>query len=258
MAVVACTAKAKDDAGNKIDCPGHMVNGICTKVHEHMATRTGICSTGGHEGIRYLSWRGNPMPTCTSWKICGCECHDTYTEMFKLSQMPRQAVDNSGYIPDRGDYVMPTFEERIAAHQASIITPTDAPRVIESPAPAVVPATIARPFAPTPTGRSARGELEFWVKEACDIWLVEYPTPPQQQARPCTPPYVSGEIGRKYGIKPPSVGAVDAVWRRWEVLGFAVIGRKPTRFTAYTPEGIEHTLEGLKERAKRGRKVGAR
>ena len=47
--------------------------------------------------------------------------------------------------------------------------------IVESPAPDIVPATSTcdRSCSWTATGRAARGELEAWVKEQCDIWLVD-------------------------------------------------------------------------------------
>jgi hypothetical protein len=104
-------------------------------------------------------------------------------------------------------------------------------------------------FTPTPTGRAARGELEAWVKEQTDIWAVE------EYTFPCTPQWVAEEIGYDKGITAPSVGAVDAVFKRWEALGFATIERKPTRFTKYTEDGLKLGLEGLKRRAKMQKKL---
>jgi hypothetical protein len=116
--------------------------------------------------------------------------------------------------------------------------------MVESPAPDIVPPTVARSYAPTATGRAARGELEGWVKEVCDIWLIE------GYQMLCTPAWISEEIASAQGIKAPSVGAISAVFERWVKLGFAVVQKKPTRFIAYTEEGKRVGLEGLKIRAK--------
>jgi hypothetical protein len=172
--------------------------------------------------------------------------------MFTLAEQTRISVDYSGYLADHGDYVLPTFEDIVREQQNSSLEPEEILHIIESPAPDIVPATVARPFLPTQTGRSSRGELEAWVKEVCDAWLID------QNGNPCTPVYVAEEIGHKYGIRNPSTGAIDAVWRRWIRIGFAVIDSKPNRFTAYTEAGIKYTLEGLKERARRASKSGAR
>ena len=124
-----------------------------------------------------------------------------------------------------------------------------APRVEESPLPDAVPATIVRAFNPTASGRAAPGELELWVKQHCDIWLVE------AERFPCTPAYLSEEIGKAQGIKPPSVGAITAVFQRWVKIGFAEIGAKPARFLKYTDDGVKLGLEGCKVRHKAKRKA---
>lgn len=243
-----CTSHIKDDMGRKLDCPGKIADGMCSERSRHVGKyKTGYCSTGQHEGAKPLSPSGKALKTCTYWQTCGCECHVTYDTMYQIAEMERLVVNNSGYIPDTGGFVMPTYEERIADRISSSDAPVTVPIMPEEAVPGTLPATIAHPYVSTPSGRAARGELESQVKWACDIWVVDYPTPPQQQARPCTPLYVSLEIGRYYGIKDPSVGAIDAVFKRWELIRFAKIARKPTRFSEYTDEGIKYTLEGMKE-----------
>jgi hypothetical protein len=165
--------------------------------------------------------------------------------MFQMGGRERFAVNNSSYVADHGDFVMPDPADVSLARLSSNTSPATPPKRIESELPDVIPATIARQWIPTPTGRSARGELEAQIKWACDVWVVE------RDPEFCTPRYVSEEIGRQYGIRPPSVGAIDAAWKKWAKIGFARIGVKPTRFVGYTPEGIELTLEGCKEKYKR-------
>jgi hypothetical protein len=169
--------------------------------------------------------------------------------MFSLSNMAREVVNNSEYRAPKGEFRMPTVEERIAMHTLSRPGQSNTPKLVESPLPDAVPATIERSFAPTATGRAARGELEAWVKKQCDIWIVE------AEDFPCTPQYLSDEIGRDEGIKPPSVGAISAVFERWIKMGFATIEKKPTRFIGYTPQGIQLGLEGCKDKAKRGKRL---
>jgi len=169
--------------------------------------------------------------------------------MFQMSGMDRQVVDNSGYSPEHGGFWMPTLEERARMAVLSKSSGPVAPRVEESPLPDAVPATIVRTFTPTNTGRAAPGELELWVKQHCDIWLVEkYPFP-------CTPAWLSEEIGKTQGIKPPSVGAISAVFERWVKIDFASIAKKPTRFEGYTSNGITLGLEGCKAKLKAKRRA---
>jgi hypothetical protein len=157
--------------------------------------------------------------------------------MMDLTGQDRMLVDNSTYV-STGSFVRVSLTEAIRVSVS--VNATTRP----SRAPEIVPATIVKNFAPTPTGRAGRGELESWVHEVTDIWAVE-------GGRDCTPAYVSEEIARTKGVKAPSTGAVDAVFKRWFGYGFALIGSKPTRFLAYTPKGVELGLEVMKVQAKR-------
>jgi hypothetical protein len=170
-----------------------------------------------------------------------------YDQMFAASDMPRELVDNSEWVV-KPEFWMPTPEERIAMHAASEAPRPNAPTIVESPLPEAVPVTLRRSYTPTATGRAARGELEAWVKDHCDIWIVE------ADGSLCTPAYLATEIGRAQGIKEPSVGAISAVFDRWVKIGFATVLKKPTRFEGYTEQGIRIGLEGCKDKMKRSRK----
>jgi len=221
----------------------------CPNRNEHILKyATGFCQNGDHEGSARKSYSGKPRPTCKWWKRCPCSCHIQFDQMFAMAEMERQLVDNSGYSPDHGGFTMPTLEERAHLAALSRAVGPSRPVVEESPAPGLVPASIVRPYAPTATGRAAPGELESWVKKQCDIWLVE------QEQFPCTPAWLSEQVGKDQGIKPPSVGAITAIFIRWQKLGFAEIATKPARFVKYTPDGIRLGLEGCKLRAKQQRK----
>lgn len=243
--------------GHKLDkqdprCPG--------RADHVLKYKTGFCGNGYCEGSNKKAASGKPAPTCKWWKTCPCQCHTTFDQMFAMSDMERILVDNSGYSVDHGDFVMPTLEERMAMMALSRPNRDDVPTIIKSPLPDAVPVTVAHVFTTTTTGRAARGELESWVKDACDIWLVEnamasltdYDVP---NLPPCTPPYLAKEVSQAQGIKEPSVGAIDAVLKRWTVLGFALIQSKPTRFVCYTAEGIRIGLDGCKDKARRSKKM---
>lgn len=217
-----------------------------------MPMKTGFCADGRHEGGRYVSKSGKNQPTCKNWLECPCDCHIQYDKMFAMAEMERQVVDNSGYVVDRGGFVMPTAEERIAMHALSKAHDATVPRVVESAAPGMAPASIVRSYAPTMSGRAAAGQLEFWVKEQCDVWLVE--SSEEDVFYKCTPAYLAEQIAKSQGIKPPSVGAISAVFDRWVKIGFAVCEKKPTRFLKYTPAGVEYGLEEMKARSKRAHK----
>lgn len=242
LTIKPCGMTKVNDGLGGLTCPGR---------NEHILKyKTGFCANGNCEGSAPKSRAGKGQPTCSWWKRCPCECHLLYDEMFEMSGKERQLVDNSGYVVDSGRFKMPTQEERMAAIAASMTTATRTATVIESAAPGVTPPTLARSFTPTATGRAARGELASWVKAECDEWLVEQP--PDR----CTPVFIAEGIAKRQGfVKPPSVGAVDAVLKRWVTFGFAKVEKKPTRFVGYTDEGVRLGMEGCVDKWKRTRKA---
>lgn len=219
---------------------------LCPNRDLHlMKMKTGYCNNGWCEGTKAKSSSGQPAPSCKFYLTCPCKCHDMVDKMFEMSGMERILVDKSEYAPHR-TWWMPSDEPLAPLSNSE---PASTPVLVESPAPGIVPPSLRRPFAPTATGRAARGELESWVKDACDVWLID------QEQYPCTPAWISEEISRTQGIREPSVGAITAVFNRWEKLGFAVIGRKPTRFIKYTEDGVRLGLEKMKEQAKRKKRL---
>lgn len=244
------TCKSKVRRGSRIEpcnrdyLPGTLNNPKqCPDKSKHMLPfLSGFCHSGWHEGTKALDGKGNPAPTCKLYMTCPCDCHTKLFRLFEITGKERILVDSSGYVRPPRNYWMPEDDPTPILSRGSDVV---APVFIESPAPDRVPATLGRTFAPTPTGRAARGQLEAWVKTACDVWLVDEP------GFPCTPVYLSEEISREEGIAKPSVGAISAVFERWVKIGFAEIEKKPTRFMRYTDEGIELGLEKLKERVKR-------
>jgi hypothetical protein len=238
------TCKKKVRRGSKQEVCGKQYLGAakhCGGTHL-LAIRTGFCIDGNCEGTARKSASGKPMKTCDFIETCPCKCHDELAKLFELTGQDRIVVDSSGYAPEPRTYWMPSDDPLPVL---SSPTGADTLSIIESPAPDRVPATVARAFTPTPTGRAARGELELWVKQACDVWLIDEP------GEPCTPSYIANEIAHDQGITAPSVGAVDAVLKRWVALGFAVTEKKPTRFIKYTEDGIKLGLEKMKADAKR-------
>lgn len=229
-----CTTQVR--RGSKVeDCGNRIQSGRCSKKGQHLHPFvTGYCNSGWHEGFKI------DKPTCKFWVTCPCECHARISLMAELTNTDRAMVDNSTYVPDREAFVRVSLAESV---QASLLSKPNV-TLKESPAPGIVPIVLEKKFDPTATGRAAKGELESWVRQITDIWAVEGGTN-------CTPTYVSEAIGKSRGINPPSSGAVHAVFMRWEQIGFAVIERKPTRFSGYTPEGIQSGLEVMKARAKR-------
>lgn len=160
--------------------------------------------------------------------------------MFEQTGMDRIAVDNSGYVPDHSQLVLPdraeVVNEQLAADETVII--------VEAEDPIYTPKMVIRTFAETPSGRAARGELEQHVNQVCAAWAID------RQPSLCTTGYVSGEIAKTFGIKAPSIGAIGAVFDRWAAIGYAMFERKPVRFSGFSPEGLEIGLEGCRARHK--------
>lgn len=206
---------------------------------------SGFCSAGQCEGRKPVSRSGLGLPTCMMTSDqCKCKCHADTDRLFKMMDMPRPLPEqNPLYKPQKLTAWMPSLEERAAEHAAAVAARNKADLiVIESPKPTHVPATVTRRYSATPTGRAGRGELEVNVKHWCDRWVLDQPE------ESCTPTWISEKIAHDLGIKPPSVGAIGAVFDRWTAYGFALIGKKPVRFIGYTNEGVELGLEALKMR----------
>lgn len=246
--VKACTRKVWNDYEVQT-CKGLVTDGAvskCTNSENHILKfKTGFCLMGLCEGTKPHSSSGKPMTTCKFAFTCPCKCHADIWLMAKMTETERQVIDNPEKVHEPRAYWMPSDDPDWQTDILSIPTATDAPAIIESPAPDLVPASAAVSYAPTATGRAARGELESWVKRFCDVWLIE------GYDFACSPAWLADEIAKDRAIDPPSVGAISAVFERWTSLEFAVIEKKPTRFMKYTDEGIRLGLARMKEDAKR-------
>lgn len=208
---------------------------ICPNKAQHLNPFvTGFCHSGWHEGQKVNK------PTCKFWETCPCDCHTTISRMMVLTETDRTLQDNSTWRPPE-QFIMVNPVD--VAVQKTVVESNA--RIIESEAPSLVPHRIERTFASTESGRAARGQLESLVREITDKWATN---PDLDQN--CTPPYVAEQLEKMYGER-RSTGAIDAVFKRWQAIGFANIGLKPTRFISYTPAGIREGLESLKEKARR-------
>lgn len=243
LRVITCKAKVRH--GGKVEPCGKKylaANKVCPERDEHLhRLKTGFCYNGWHEGDNPTDWKGKPVPTCEFFVTCPCDCHTKLGKLFEMTGQERILVESSAYRPPERDFWLPSDDPLDVPSRDDGVT---VPVILESPAPDRVPATVARDFGPTPTGRAARGELEAWVKQHCDIWLIDEP------GNHCTPSYLATEIAHDQGIIPPSVGAITAVFNRWADLEFAVIEKKPTRFVRYTPDGIKLGLDRMKANAR--------
>jgi hypothetical protein len=250
--IKVCKAQRKNKWGKLEVCGERIMEGLCPERNYHLRKfLTGFCAHGLHENEKVFGPSGRQLKPCSLWMVCPCECHVKFDQMYILAGMERDYRDISGYEPPKSPYVMPTLDEVVLMRAAAAEQAAAETLVIESPDPERVPPTIKRTFRETKSGRSARGELESWVKQICDEFLVE------EYDVICSPAWVSEQIAEAQGVKPPSQGAVDAVFKRWERIGFAVIDRKPTRFSRYTEDGVKLGLEVLKLKAKNAAKQPA-
>lgn len=197
--------------------------------------RTGYCNSGWCEGMKPKSYSGLPCPTCKFWLTCPCDCHELVSMMFMQSEMPRQLIDNPEYHPAKITGLM-TPDERAKLHverkaeeravRAETAAATDGGTEIHSP-----------------SGRTRKGLLDTWVEQVCKVWAVN-------PVGECTPAFIAQFIAMLQDVSEPSVGAIDAVLRRWVEYGFAVVEKKPTRFVSFTEEGARLGLEVMREKAR--------
>lgn len=215
--------------------------------------KTGFCGIGLHEGTSPTGMSGTPLKVCVFWIDCGCPCHAEITKMYEMVGAERVPQQNPKYDPPKNTFKMPTLDERVIAtlprNGLESVPGTGTPIALQRDAAGILPPMVTRSFDPTPTGRSARGELESWVRQATDMWVVESALDPNWK-HVCTPAWISEEIAKEHGVKAPSTGAVTAVLDRWRVIGFAYVERGPLRLLGYTEAGKEIGLEALKLKAK--------
>lgn len=243
-----CTRKIRQGS-NRVQCGKQYLGDErnCPNSNLHVLTvKSGFCANGNCEGTNQKSPSGKPMKTCEFFNTCGCECHDQISKLFELTGNERILVDSSGYIPDFGEFIMP---ELLDGDPLSMSDTGNAPRMHEDAPSAPVPPPVARSYEPTPTGRTARGQLESWVLRQVTIWTVE------KFDFYCTPVWISKNIAHDEAVPPPSVGAIGAVFDRWVKLGFAVIEKKPVRFVQFTDEGKRLGLEKMKASIKRSERL---
>lgn len=226
---------------------------------------SGFCANGQHEGTKPVSFNGAPMRSCDLWENCGCTCHGKITEMYQLAGMdrepPEQSVDYLAAMrAQRAEFAMPSLYDMPPDTPLSTPdgtgTPPDVERVVATPERAAYGTneppphgTVEPTFDPTPTGRRARGQLEFDVLKICDEFSRDV-----YEWEHCTPKLVAERIGHMYATEPPSTGAINAVWDRWEKLGFAKQDKKPSRFVCFEMDGSLVTLQMLKAKVRSDKK----
>lgn len=200
---------------------------------------TGFCSNGQHEGTKPKGHNGIPLKVCEFWQVCTCDCHKQITEMFKMTGQERVPMPNPEYKAPPRTFWMPSDDPEY-------YLPKGEPEVADEGVSATV---LERTVATTATGRTQRGGLEFWVQRECLAWLVD-----RDPDYGLTVRIISDEIGRIEGIKPPSQGAIGAVFDRWVKYGYAIIADKPRRFVGLTEQGQAQGLDWCRANYKKGSK----
>lgn len=242
-----------------------------TPPKEWLKTRdkhpTGFCNPyqplkgQGHEGDKVN------RRVCDFWESCPCYCHYQIDQMYEMIGMPRPPAEQSH------EYAMMLSELRLETQAMLESLPTfgrfsgplfspDGPDTCPDAEGPVTPpetahtGTSAPPatalFAPTPTGRRARGQLEYDVLLVCMEFAAD-----KYEWEYCTPKLVSEEIGSRYAIEPPSTGAINAVWDRWEKLGVAEQAKKPSRLVRFLIDDLDPVkLDRIKAQNKAAKKRG--
>lgn len=202
---------------------------------EHIRNlKTGHCHTGWCEGLKPKGpVSGNPCPTCKQWLTCPCDCHDLVSMMFKVNSLPRVTMENPEYIPFHMPSMM-SLDERAQAIAARKEEDREQRRVLQQ-------LQDGGDDIHSPSGRTRKGLLDQWVEFACKMWAIN-------PSIDCTPAWISDTVAMINQVPAPSVGAVDAVLKRWKAYGFAMVEEKPVRFTGFTTDGTRLGLSALKER----------
>lgn len=227
--------------------------------------KSGWCENKQCEGTKPVNWRGTPMRICHLWEKCPCECHALITQMCEMADMerilPEQSAEYLAYMREQRAGLIGPAE--LDLFDSPVLSSDDGtPAHPDTSDPTTVPARDAEGhvstleylapgpvFTATPTGRRARGQLEEDVREVCEEFARDV-----YEWEHCTPKNVAERIAKKYAIEPPSTGAINAVWDRWEKLGFAKQDKKPSRFVSFVTDGSARTLAALKDRTKRDKK----
>lgn len=223
---------------------------------------TGLCLAGWHEGGRPRTrcscpkgkehkpdCEGAPIKTCAMHETCPCKCHSDLDELFALSGKPRELVVNPDYVPVTTHHL---FVRPTVAAPSILSGETVEKGAVISPLPGVVPGEAVKEFSDTKSGRLAHGQLEYWVKQAIDVWVIETHT--GQRMPPCTPSWIAEQISIAEGIAEPQLGGINHIFRRWEEIGIAKFETKPARFAAYTDEAIEKGIDRMRDAASRAKK----
>lgn len=220
---------------------------------------TGHCQTGACEGATKKSPSGLIFPQCkgtyvfrlgatTKEIVCEHDCHQAFAMIRALmNEMPTPDGISPISLP-------PTVQETPTPSRVPIPTETAGSVALSpfaghtspvTPAAGQEPPSHLRPklldfsrrFPETPSGRAARGQLEENVR----LQLVKaHKAGPELLATiGLQPKAVAASINPE---KPPSQGAVYAVFKRWETQGWVELADKPFRLVKVTESGHRNLI----------------
>jgi len=168
------------------------------------------------------------MRICTAWQTCPCECHHQIDKIYESIGMERPLPEQStAYMAEirkqLAEFDMPSVWESpdstpLSNSDDTLPLGTDQGTVTVPSRPALPPlstdphhGTVVPAFVRTPTGRRARGQLEYDVLTVCDEYAHDI-----YEWEHCLPKFVAERIGIMNQTEQPSTGAIQAVWDRWE------------------------------------------
>ena len=109
-----------------------------------------------------------------------------------------------------------------------------------------------QPDEPSDDSRRPRGWLAADVKNVCDLYITGGLK--IKDDKPLTPHRCALAVKELDGLdKPPSTGAVSAVFKRWKELGFATFSDEPYAFVDYTEEGRTLGLKRMQDMQRKQR-----
>lgn len=237
-----------------------------------MVYKSGFCGNGWHEGTSPKTSSGVALKVCTI-DICKCECHEKFNKLFADTDTAREYFQNPQYEPPVHAFIMQDLRPQFVTveadsndihdagsndeHEIRSGSPEEILRtaggnksvILASRLPGFIPGASVREFSPTETGRAARGQMEYWVKQVTDQWILD-----AEREILCTSSYVAEQIVQRNRVPTPPRGSIDSVFYRWRKINFCVLGEKPVRFIRYTQLGIEIGLDGCVVEYKRAKR----
>ncbi len=207
---------------------------------------TGFCGVGSHEGKEHKSSTGAILRSCPVGGriemtdgsghrsygdvLCTCSCHSMSRQMEELTGVKFPAFSPRKSSPALSRLgLLSTPGATTAGHGA--------PGSVDVDRPTVVTASGAR-FVVTPTGRSARGQLEEQVRHVISV-QVKAAGEDMIAMIGLTTNTIAVLIDKD---NQPSTGAIYSILKRWDGAAMVELADKPFRFLRFTDRGKRELL----------------